>query len=101
MPGAKNVTIPNQTHVQTCTSWQSFQQIFKFFTGRRPGYDIVRQSGRIKIAGRVLTFPQNVGLAGATVQVWSLKANGHRATGSPVASTRVKDGSEGGGAWGP
>src|SRR3954463_13069428 len=33
MDGAKNVTIPNQTHVQTCTSAQSFVEYFKFLTG--------------------------------------------------------------------
>src|SRR4051794_28369015 len=36
MDGAKNVTIPNQTHVQTCSSAESFVQYFKFLTGKRP-----------------------------------------------------------------
>ena len=40
MDGAQNVTIPNQTHVQTCTSAQSFVEYYKFLTGRRPGSDI-------------------------------------------------------------
>lgn len=101
MNGAKNVTIPNQTHVQTCTSWQSFVQMYKFFNGKHPAHDIVRQRGAIQLAGRALTFPQNQGLAGATVQVWPLKANGHRATASPLASLKITDGSEGGGGWGP
>jgi pimeloyl-ACP methyl ester carboxylesterase len=101
MNGAKNVTIPNQTHVQTCTSWQSFQQIYDFLTGKRPAHDIVRQTGRLQLAGRALTFPQNQGLAGATVQVWPLKADGHRSTTSPLASLHITDGSEGGGGWGP
>jgi pimeloyl-ACP methyl ester carboxylesterase len=101
MDGAKNVTIPNQTHVQTCTSWRSFIQVYKFLTGRRPAHDIVRRRGRIKLAGRALSFPQNAGLAGATVQVWPLRADGHRATKKPQASIRITDGSQGGGAWGP
>src|SRR5690242_9595932 len=35
MDGATNVTIPNQTHVQTCTSAQSFVQYYKFLTGSK------------------------------------------------------------------
>ena len=101
MDGAKNVTIANQTHVQTCTSWRSFVAMFKFFRGKAPGHDIVRQRGLVKLAGRALTFPQNVGLAGATIQVWRLGPNGHRATKKPHASLRIKDGSQGGGHWGP
>ena len=101
MSGAKNVTIPNQTHVQTCTSWQSFVQMYEFFNGPRPAHDIIRQRGAIQLAGRALTFPQNQGLAGATVQVWPLGATGHRSSSSPIASLRITDGAEGGGGWGP
>jgi hypothetical protein len=101
MDGAKNVTIANQTHVQTCTSGRSFVEMYRFFTGRLPAHNIVRRRGRIELAGRALTFPQNVGLAGATIQVWRLKPNGQRATKSPLASLRIADGSQGGGGWGP
>jgi hypothetical protein len=101
MDGAQNVTIPNQTHVQTCTSRESFVQYFRFLAGATPAHDIVRQRGAIRVAGRALTFPQNQGLAGATIQVWRLTADGHRAVAAPVASVRVTDGSEGGGDWGP
>src|SRR5436305_1742482 len=101
MDGAENVLIPHQTHVQTCTSWESFVQYFRFFTGEKPAHDIVRQQGSIQVAGRALNFPQNTGLAGATVQVWPLTSAGHRATHSPLASIQVTDGSQGGGAWGP
>src|SRR4051794_34623504 len=101
MDGAQNVTIPNQTHVQTCTSRESFVQYFEFLTGKRPAHDIVRRRGAIKVAGRALTFPQNQGLAGATIQVWPLTADGHRATSAPAASVAVTDGAEGGGGWGP
>src|SRR6266480_3938023 len=40
MDGATNRTIPNQTHVQTCTSAQSFVEYFKFLTGQAPAHDI-------------------------------------------------------------
>src|SRR3954452_3156670 len=76
MDGAQNVTIPNQTHVQTCTSSESFIAYYRFLTARRPARDIVRQNGAIQVAGRALNFPQNSGLAGATVQIWPLHADG-------------------------
>jgi pimeloyl-ACP methyl ester carboxylesterase len=101
MDGAQNVTIPNQTHVQTCTSAESFLAYYKFLTGHRPAHDIVRQSGPIRVAGKALNFPQNTGLAGATVQVWPLNADGRRTTAAPLASIAISDGSTGGGAWGP
>jgi triacylglycerol esterase/lipase EstA (alpha/beta hydrolase family) len=101
MDGAQNVTIPNQTHVQTCTSAESFIQYYKFLTGQRPAHDIVRQTGAIQVAGKALNFPQNSGLAGATVQIWRLHADGTRTTAVPVHSIAITDGSTGGGAWGP
>ncbi|HKP89770.1 MAG TPA: hypothetical protein VJT75_07305 [Thermoleophilaceae bacterium] len=101
MDGAKNVTIANQTHVQTCTSGRSFVEIYRFLTGRLPAHNIVRQKGSIRLAGRALTFPQNDGLAGATIEVWALAPNGHRATKSPQSTLRISDASAGGGNWGP
>jgi pimeloyl-ACP methyl ester carboxylesterase len=101
MDGAKNVLIPDQTHVQTCTSAESFVAYYKFLTGRRPAHDIVPQPGSIKVAGRALDFPQNTGLAGATVHVWPVNHRGRRIGSGPVASIAITDGSVGGGAWGP
>ena len=101
MEGAENVTIPNQTHVQTSTSSQSFQQIYKFFRGSPPGHDIVAQTGKILLAGKALEFPQNSGLLGDTVQIWPLNFAGARTTSTPLASIAITDGSEAGGAWGP
>src|SRR5437870_7489570 len=100
MDGAQNVTIPDQTHVQTCTSAESFIQYFKFLRGGLPQHDIVPQK-RITLAGKALNFPQNAGLAGASVQIWPVDANGVRATTTPLASIAISDGSTGGGAWGP
>jgi hypothetical protein len=101
MEGAENVTIPNQTHVQTSTSSQSFQQIYKFFRGSLPGHDIVAQKGSVMLAGKALEFPQNTGLIGDTLQIWTVNSNGVRTTTTPLASIAIRDGSTGGGAWGP
>jgi hypothetical protein len=101
MDGAQNVTIPNQTHVQTCTSAESFVEYYKFLTGRRPARDIVPQSGPIDVAGKALFFPENRGLVGATVEVWEVDDGGTRTSTAPLASISITDGSQGGGAWGP
>jgi hypothetical protein len=100
MEGAENVTIPNATHVQTSTSAETFQQMFKFFRNRMPLHDIVPQKS-VQVAGKALEFPQNTGLIGDTVEVWALNANGERLGSAPVAKMAITDGSEGGGAWGP
>jgi len=101
MEGAENVTIPNQTHVQSSTSSQSFQQVYKFFRGTLPAHDIVPQAVKIVLAGKALEFPQNSGLLGDTVQIWPLSSAGARTTTTPLASILITDGSTGGGAWGP
>src|SRR5881397_1669624 len=98
MDGAQNVTIPDQTHVQTCTSAESFVQYYTFLTGRRPLCDICRRSP-IEVAGKALDFPQNSGLLGATVQVWPVDSSGQRSTTTPLASIDITDGSIGGGKW--
>src|SRR3954467_2374761 len=91
MEGATNVTIPNQTHVQTCTSSESFVEYFKFLTGSAPAHDIVPQKGTIELAGRILNFPQNNGLSGATVDLWPIDANGKRIGSAPAHSKTVDD----------
>ena len=100
MEGAENVTIPNATHVQTSTSAETFQQMFKFFRGKLPGHDLVPQKS-IKLAGKALEFPQNTGLIGDTVEIWPVNSGGERSTTTPIASIPITDGSEAGGAWGP
>ncbi len=101
MPEAQNVTIPNQTHVQVCTSLESFKEVFRFLTGESPAHGIVAQHGKIEVAGRALSFPMNQGLAGATVQVWPLDDAGRRSASAPAATATVTDGARGAGDWGP
>jgi hypothetical protein len=101
MEGAQNVTIPNQTHVQVMTSAESFVEYYKFLTGKAPRHDIVPQSGTIQIAGKALFFPENRGMAGATIQIWNVNDPGQRTTTAPLASIQITDGSQGGGGWGP
>jgi hypothetical protein len=102
MAGAQNVTIPNQTHVQSCTSAESFAAYYEFLTGDPPTYtEIVRQQGPIEIAGKALNFPENTGALGSTVEIWPLDNNGQRTSTSPLYSIPINDISAGGGKWGP
>ena len=97
--GAINTTVPNQTHVQVATSRESFREMFRFFTGREPAtIDIVPEHRRVRIAGRAVLFPSNVGVADAMVEAWPLDAVTGRRTGArPRVILPVR--SDGG--WGP
>ena len=101
MEDAENVFIPDATHVQTATSAESFQQMFKFFRGKLPKYDIRPKKGEITLAGKALEFPQNTGELGDTVEIWPLSLEGQRTTSTPLASFAITNGSTGGGEWGP
>ena len=96
--GATNVTLPNQTHVEAATSPEAFVEYHKFFTGRAPAHDIVPQAGKITLAGRVLLFPVNRGVAGSTLAIWEVDgATGQRKGSAPLASTAIGES----GNWGP
>lgn len=101
MEGAENMTIPDATHVQTSTSAETFQDMYRFFRHATPLHDIVPQNGTIHLAGKAIEFPQNTGLAGYTVEVWPLNPDGERVGAKPLYTIPITDGSEGGGAWGP
>ena len=98
--GATNVFIPNQTHVQVATSAETFVEMYKFFTGKDPvTKDIVPEPpGQVRLAGRAVFFPQNVGVQGATLEIWEVNGNtGARISDQPTATYSI--GSDG--AWGP
>lgn len=97
--GALNVTIPNQTHVEVATSRESFREIYRFFTGRRPAtIDIVPERRRVRIAGRAVLFPSNVGVSGARIEVWRVRASSGRRIGRRPHHV-LEVGADGG--WGP
>jgi pimeloyl-ACP methyl ester carboxylesterase len=98
--GATNVTVPNQTHVQSATSAESFVEMYKFFTGRPPKTsDILPEHGRwIEVSGRAVIFPQNTGAQSRTLQVWEVRGStGQRMHQRPVAVQALG----GDGSWGP
>ena len=98
--GATNITIPNQTHVQLATSAESFVEMYKFLTGRKPftKYILPQLHGRIEIAGRAVLFPQNIGVQGAALELWEINGEtGMRKGKIPRAVFTIDET----GAWGP
>jgi pimeloyl-ACP methyl ester carboxylesterase len=93
--GARNVTIANQTHVQVATSRESFVPMYRFFTGKWPRHDIVRER-RITLSGRAQLFPQNVGVGERTLELWRVSARTGQRRWRVARLDIAEDGS-----WGP
>ncbi|MFE2020296.1 hypothetical protein ACFW9O_19890 [Streptomyces sp. NPDC059499] len=94
--GAVNVHEPQAGHTESATSAESFAHIYEFLRGRPPLTTRVLPElpGLVKIAGRVVHFPQNAGLQGR-LEVWRLDhATGARAGHLPQHIVRV--GADGG-----
>jgi hypothetical protein len=74
--GAENHILPKQSHNEAATSPESFGYMFKFFIGKDPISTSVLpdRDGRINLAGRAVYFPVNVGVAGATVEIYEVNA---------------------------
>ncbi|MGC4812124.1 alpha/beta hydrolase [Micromonospora sp. DT228] len=70
--GATNVHLPDQSHTQTVSSPESFDEIFRFLRGRPPHTTrIVPQLfGTARVSGRAVLFPSNVGVTDATLEVY-------------------------------
>jgi pimeloyl-ACP methyl ester carboxylesterase len=95
--GATNVTVPNQTHVQSATSPETFKAMYKFLTGRDARRGIVRERC-ITLEGRAQLFPQNTGVGDRTLEIWEVKGStGQRKFKHPVATLDIADD----GSWGP
>ena len=98
--GATNVVVPNQTHVQSASSAESFVEMYKFFTGRPPRTKEIEPGphDQVSLAGRAVRFPQNQGVPNASVEIWQVNGyTGARIGNRPEAVyTLGSDGS-----WGP
>jgi len=98
--GATNVTIPDVTHVQSATCADSFVEMYKFFTGNDPATkDIVPEPpGEVRLAGRAVLWPLNIGVPIGTLQIWRVSCNaGARLEDAPNAVYPLS----GDGSWGP
>lgn len=87
-----NIQFADQGHTQVVGSAESFIEQYRFFTGRTPRTTLIlpEPPGRVKISGRVLNYPANTGLAGATLQVWKVnRFTGKRVHFRPQAEFNV------------
>jgi pimeloyl-ACP methyl ester carboxylesterase len=98
--GAINVTLPDQEHVEAASSAESFFEMYHFFRGVAPATtDIVPEPpGQVSVEGKANFFPQNVGIAGATLEIWEVDGDtGFREGKGPVAMRQIDET----GSWGP
>src|SRR5262245_2355213 len=85
--GAENVYFPNQTHVQSATSAQSFAAQYEFFNDAPPATTDILPEIRVQLAGRVVIFPQNIGVDDATLQIFEIDGStGGRLSNDPAAT---------------
>jgi pimeloyl-ACP methyl ester carboxylesterase len=98
--GGLNVTLAGQEHIETATSAEAFFEMFQFFRGEPPETtDVLPEPpGQVRIEGQVNFFPTNVGIVGATLEIWEVDpATGLRAKKKPVATFTI----DASGDWGP
>jgi hypothetical protein len=98
--GAWNITLNKTGHIQAATGAESFYYMYKFFTGKEPKTTEIlpERGGKITLAGRVVYFPQNIGVAGGTLKIYEINGyTGARLHRNPKAVYAIgPDGN-----WGP
>jgi hypothetical protein len=88
--GAINVTVPNQEHIEVATSTESFFEMYHFLRGHAPLTTRIVPWIRPKISGRATVFPDNVGLDGATLEIWQIDGDtGERVGNDPKATYAI------------
>jgi pimeloyl-ACP methyl ester carboxylesterase len=72
--GATNVYLSDQAHTQTVSSAESFTEVYRFFTGRNPRTTriVPEPPGHVRLSGRAVLFPLNVGVPEATLEIWEV-----------------------------
>lgn len=88
--GGTNVHLPDQGHTETVTSTESFVETFTFFRGKAPRRtDVPLQPGPVRLAGRAVLFPSNVGATDAKLELFRVHPRTGQRLGRAVASTRL------------
>lgn len=96
--GATNVYQPDHSHVQVATSAETFDAMYRFFTGHAPPTTTIDTQHHVVLSGRAALFPSNAGAAGTTLQIWEVeRRTGLRKHNRPEATFSI--GADG--AWGP
>lgn len=100
MMGPINVHFPDYGHTECVTADASFVEQYRFLTGEEPRTTLVlpEPPGQVEIAGKVINFPENTGVEGATVELWEVNpATGARKYAEPEAVFTLGPSGE----WGP
>ena len=85
--GAENVYFPSKAHTEVTTSAEAFAKVYAFLLDAKPATKQVvpEKPTKVKVKGRGLVFPNNVGIEGATLRVYLLEdKTGQRASNKPV-----------------
>ncbi|MCS7144773.1 MAG: pectin acetylesterase-family hydrolase, partial [Archaeoglobaceae archaeon] len=96
IPYATNVYIQNQTHVEVCTSPETFRAIYEFIMEANPETTKINPEENPVLKGKLVYFPSNIGLETGTLNIYKLHENGFRVSNTPVASFTITNGE-----WGP
>ena len=81
-----NFYLGTKSHTETATSPEAFALMYEFFTGQSAATtDVVPEPpGKVRVAGRAVIFPENIGFDGGTVEVWRIDSEtGHRISNRP------------------
>lgn len=90
--GAENVYFPNRAHTEVTTSAASFEKVYEFLLGEKPEVTKVvpENPKRVRVAGRALAFPANVGIDGGQLDVYEVSPKtGQRVSSKPIYSKTI------------
>jgi pimeloyl-ACP methyl ester carboxylesterase len=101
LKGATNVVLPQRDHREVSFHPQAFAQTYEFITGRAPATLVVSPQPRPVLDGKLSGIgpggPDNLPLAGATVEVFAVDA----LTGARLGAARHRKTVGADGRWGP
>lgn len=84
-----NFYFADKSHTETATSAEAFALMYEFLTGVVPDtVDVIEaDAGPVRVAGRVVLFPENTGYGDAPLEIWEIDpATGQRLGTAPVES---------------
>ena len=86
-----NYHFPGKSHSEVASSAEAFAIMYEFLTGLPPATTSVTPvEGAVMVAGRAVIFPDNVGFAGTTVEIWDIDpSTGQRTSDSPRDSFQI------------
>ncbi len=90
--GAENVYFPIRAHTEVTTAKATFVRVYEFLTGEKPEFKYVvpEKPSKVKVAGRALAFPANVGIDGGQLAVYEVDSKtGQRVSEKPIYTKAI------------